>query len=351
MKFSTDYESMLLLVSLLLSLGAYQLRRLAFTRRGKQEETAAEPEEQPPSLSRENEPLKQVLPEPKPKPELESFPLKGLLKKKENIFLVSILAWLLFALYIIISVSRYIDGYYEKQQLVTDLLFLLAVPYFAYHEYICWKNKADYGGMRLINGVFAMSVLVFVTVYSLPKLSEAVIYLSSYQTAASLTFLGYPTEASPVDFAANNGFIRENDLFISSEILKTGQDHLVDINLTCSAFPSHVVFLALALMSNRSLRERGRALLVIPLVHFLNVLRLMALVYVLYEGKINYFIAHDVLARIFSLIAFYFILSWFFRVLPDVHRDVLSALYIGKRHRIRPQTSLTEPDEDAAGGT
>lgn len=177
-------------------------------------------------------------------------------------------------------------------------------------------------------------MLIYLVVYSIPPLAGAVVYFSAYQSAALLTFFGYHTQASSVDFGGNNGLLRENELYISSELLRKGRDNLIDVNLTCSAFPSHVIFLALILLSERELKTKLRALIIIPIVHFLNVLRISALVYVLYTGKMSYFLAHDIMSRLLTLVALFFLFSYLFKLLPDVHKDFLNALSIHRKHKL-----------------
>jgi len=199
---------------------------------------------------------------------------------------------------------------------------------------VAWRNRRDFSGLRFINGLFSISMLIYLVVYSIPPLAGAVVYFSAYQSAALLTFFGYHTQASSVDFGGNNGLLRENELYISSELLRKGRDNLIDVNLTCSAFPSHVIFLALILLSERELKTKLRALIIIPIVHFLNVLRISALVYVLYTGKMSYFLAHDIMSRLLTLVALFFLFSYLFKLLPDVHKDFLNALSIHRKHKL-----------------
>jgi len=199
---------------------------------------------------------------------------------------------------------------------------------------VAWRNRRDFSGLRFINGLFSISMLIYLVVYSIPPLAGAVVYFSAYQSAALLTFFGYHTQASSVDFGGNNGLLRENELYISSELLRKGRDNLIDVNLTCSAFPSHVIFLALILLSERELKTKLHALIVIPIVHFLNVLRISALVYVLYTGKMSYFLAHDIMSRLLTLVALFFLFSYLFKLLPDVHKDFLNALSIHRKHKL-----------------
>jgi len=316
MKFSSDYESILLALSLLLSLCAYLLRRRVFItpKHGKKEDTKTS--------------------------NGDEFIFQKLLKKKENIFRVSAVAWLLFSLYILITMYKSLDGPYHSEELLSDIVFLVFPLYFAYHEYISWKNKEDYAGLRFINGLFAISMILYLVVYSVPPLAGAVVYFSAYKAAALLTLLGYPSQASGVDLGGNDGLLRENELFISSEIFRKGQTDLIDVNLTCSAFPSLVIFLALVLLSRKEARTKAKALLVIPLIHLLNVLRVAALVYVLYTEMMSYLLAHDILSRGLSLLALFAIFAYFFKLLPDVHKDFLSALGINKRHKIKKEQGV-----------
>ena len=316
MKFSSDYESLLLLVSLLLSLFAYLFRRHVFIKK-----EASEPE----SGSGEKE---------------EVFPFQDVLKKKENIFLVSALAWLLFLVYILITIARVVErkgssGYYGEGSLYMDVIFLLFALFCAYHEYVCWKNRKDYRGLRFLNGGFAIYMLVYLVFYSFPQMAAAVVYASAYKTSAILTLFGYDTQAGSVDLGGNHGLFRENENYISSEILRAGQTDLIDINLTCAALPGVVIFLALALLSERDWQTKAKALVVAPIIYLLNVLRMAGIIYVVYTGRMDYFLAHDVISRILSLIALLVLFAYFFRLLPDVHKDFLSALHMHKKHRIR----------------
>ncbi|HID45967.1 MAG TPA: hypothetical protein EYP34_09460, partial [Chromatiaceae bacterium] len=221
MKFSYDYESVLLGFSLSLSLFSYIFRRNY--------------------LRKKNH---------------EFFPFKKILKRKENIFLLSASAWLLFSFYMLLTIGSNLQGFYEKESFFTDIIFVLFPLYCAYHEYVAWRNRRDFSGLRFINGLFSISMLIYLVVYSIPPLAGAVVYFSAYQSAALLTFFGYHTQASSVDFGGNNGLLRENELYISSELLRKGRDNLIDVNLTCSAFPSHVIFLALILLSERELKTK-----------------------------------------------------------------------------------------------
>jgi len=320
MKFSFDYESLLLAFSLFLSLLAYVSRRQV-SRSWEKNQGETRPGRE------KNEPA----------PGNGRFFLEGFLKKKENIFVVSGIAWVLFSLYILSTILRDPDDFYGSDGFYSDVIFLVFPLYLAYHEYVSWRNRKDYAGLRFINGLFAISMIIYLVVYSVPALAGAVIYFSAYKASALLTLLGYHTQASSVDFGGNDGLLRENELFISSGILRTGQTDLVDVNLTCAAFPSLVIFFALALLSRKDVRTRAKALLVIPVIHLLNVVRISALAYVLYTEKMDYLLAHNYISRALSLIALFFLFSYFFRLLPDVHKDFLSGLSIHRKHRIKKE--------------
>ena len=323
MRITSDPESALLTLALVLGLLAYLLRRRGFDQKGKLAEG---------------------------KDLLLDGALKGVLGERKNIFLLAAGAWTLLFLYILVTVLQDTKDFYQGDHFWIDCALLLGLPYLVWHERLCWLKGEDYPGLAFINGVFFLAMTPFILASSVAPLEGAIVYFSSYQTAAFLTMLGYPVESSVVDFAGNDGFLRVNDLYISTEILMKGQgDLVIDINLTCSGFPSHVIFFALALASRKDVRTKATALLAIPLVHFLNILRMMFLVFVIYEDKLGYFTAHDVISRGAALIALFVIFAWFFRLLPDVHKDFLSAMEIHKKHRLKPKKRIPQDTPPGSG--
>lgn len=282
---------------------------------------------------------------------------------------LSAIGWFLLGVYWLLLVPEYLEDF----DIFNVILCGGALPFFSYIGYIEWSSAnteikcptyekkemndtpgpsagtrpekdpqyganltyGGYEGLRFLSGITVISLAGYTIISGVPIVEGSMEYVNAYLVSAFLTLFGYPAEAGGIDYSGNPLWFRNNDLFISVPILHNGQND-VHITLSCTAFPSMLLFTSAIIGANESVRIKMKTfLLTVPVIFVLNILRMSIIVYLTYTGTTSADFAHHVVGKTGSLFALLFLAWVLFTFLPSI-LDNIEEVYnvlLPKDHR------------------
>ena len=237
-----------------------------------------------------------------------------ILKTKEKSHIIKTIGWSMVAFFWSTQINYlyfYEDGDFINAFFVISGIFVLF--YIAYHELLSLEKKESVSCLNWIAGAAALAGII----YSGIELTPLQMWLR--ETVASQS--AYSLELF-VDDVVLSG------IFIS---WKTATINLI---FGCTAVQSMVLFVGIILpLPNVDLKRKiiGLAVTVIP-VYFLNLLRNALVVYLTGTYGDDFFpMAHNVIAKILSLIALIILLLIIIRILPEVFDEISCIIDLPKR--------------------
>ncbi|MFO7676953.1 MAG: archaeosortase A [Thermoplasmatota archaeon] len=230
--------------------------------------------------------------------------------------IVKIMGWVLFSLFWATQPSTlYIKEGGDVFNAAVCIIGIYILIYMAYHEWLSIKTKNFPSCLNWIaGGTFFAGIIYFSIDSSLyPPLKTGLITLVAEHTEYLLQLLG-------VEVIRQNHIITYNGVPIA-------------IIFACTAIQSMVLFVGMiGALSNIHILRRLAALsiTVIP-IYFLNLIR-NAGVIILVGGDITSFeMAHNVIAKIGSLIALIILLFITFKIIPELYDEILCIFNLTKR--------------------
>jgi exosortase/archaeosortase family protein len=260
-----------------------------------------------------------------------------------------------------------VPEYYDKGDIVNMAFCILALPFFslvAYHEYLCFKRKEELTPLDWIAGTTFITSVIYFSIAYIWFLQQYLVYAVAFKSAAVATLFGYHTEPLqgmwdwtqlqyhvPLDHSGTTSInivlactgIQAIALFIGF-IISTKPDKSVyidwaNVNLKIvkrklkKARGIEALRLRFVKRTLENLLWRSNKLRVflafmytVPIIYMTNLLRNAALVYVVYEDKLEFDMAHNVLTKIMALALMLFMLLLLFDVLPELQENVLGLL-------------------------
>ena len=237
-----------------------------------------------------------------------------LLKTKEKSHIIKIIGWSLVAFFWSTQINYlyfYEEGDFVNAFFVISGVFVLF--YIAYHEMLSFEKKDSVSCLNWIAGAAALAGII----YSGIELTPLQMWLR--ETVASQS--GYA-----LDIFVDN--VEVNDIFI------TWQTATINLIFACTAVQSMVLFVGIILPLPKANFKRkiiGLAITVIP-VYFLNLLRNALVIYLTGVYGDDFFsTAHNVIAKILSLIALIILLFILIKILPEVFDEISCIFDLPKR--------------------
>jgi archaeosortase A len=228
---------------------------------------------------------------------------------------LKILGWGLFSFFWATQPHTLYKGGDDVFNAVVCILGIYILIYMAYHEWLSLKTKATPSCLNWIaGGTFFAGIIYFSIDSSLyPQLKTSLITMVSEQTQYLLEILGY-------EVSRNINIITYNQIPIQ-------------IIFACTAIQSMVLFVGMigALPKiNITRRLAALSITVFP-IYFLNLIR-NAGVIILVGGNITSFgIAHNVIAKIGSLIVLIILLFITFKIVPELYDELMCIFNLTKR--------------------
>lgn len=241
---------------------------------------------------------------------------KKYLTQRIHPLILAAIGWLLFGVFWLF----HFQDYREADDMVNALISLGAFPFFAYIAFREIESIPRGGceGLRFLSGITVISMTGYTLVSEVPVLELSLEYINACLVSGFLTLSGFPSEAGGVDFSGNPLLFRSNDHILAVPILHDGHNEIL-ITLSCTAISSMFLFSAAIL----SAREPGSiklrtALLIIPTIFILNIVRMSMITYFTYTGLTSPEFAHHILGKAGSLLVLLFLAWVLFTFLPSV---------------------------------
>ncbi|HLE96016.1 MAG TPA: archaeosortase A [Candidatus Thermoplasmatota archaeon] len=203
--------------------------------------------------------------------------------------------------------------------------------YFAWHERMSWKWQEDPPALRWLAGTTFVAASVYFAFLVFPALAAAAIRLTAIQTVWMLKGLFRLDAETAPDLDGVDTHI----LLITP----TGvQDYAVTIILACTAIQSMMIFGgAIGTVEASTRRKWLAALATIPAIHVLNIFRNAGIVfgYKILDwsmfGIESFEWMHSYVGKFGSLAALVVLALVLFRILPELHGNILDVFDLPKR--------------------
>lgn len=248
-------------------------------------------------------------------------------KKKEKHF-IRILGWVLFGIYwafqgeIYVKINDYVNAFFSYS----------ALPFFiyiSYHEYLSYKWKEEHRGLKFLAGTTFFSAFPYFIVDKFIIVSQSLIIFTAKQTVFFLNLISN-TEYS-IGEIGWNGIEYYTPVFPS----------YIGIILACTAIQSMLIFIGGILATEGedysfNKRRLKAFLITVPVIYVLNIIRNVGIIYGVNDLDLNFEYLHGVLGKGGSLIALIILAFFVFKILPELHENILSLVELYKRKKPTP---------------
>lgn len=216
--------------------------------------------------------------------------------------IIGAFSWILFALACLIKALEFLSG----KDYVNVMIFSLGAIFFLLMaKAIVSRNS------RAFLDVTTFSVLacaIYFPFVFIPLFNSALIELTAHLSSILGNMLGYQMNSY-------------------GAVIKLGNSS-VEIILACTAIESMALFSGVILGINADLKRKLKAFLIsVPVIYLLNLFRnvfvIVSFAYSIF-GENSFYIAHHVIAKLFSFIALIAIVYAVFRILPELTELIYS---------------------------
>ena len=233
--------------------------------------------------------------------------------------ILKIIGWIIFAFYWSAQPSSlFLGGDKDVFNAIVCIIGVYVLCYLAYHEWLSYVRKDNISCINWIAGASAFSGIIYFGVeqtFIAPLLIKEVARESAWVLSLFMDNIGLGT-------CSSDGCI----ILLESEIV-------VRIIFACTAIQSMVIFVGMiGALPKIDLKRRtiGLVITVLP-VYFLNLLRNALVVYLTGNNITNFFMAHNVISKIGSLIALIVLLVIVIKIIPEIFDEIICLTDIYKR--------------------
>ena len=274
--------------------------------------------------------------------------------------LFSIVGWQGFGLYWALEVPNYISLHPDDP--VNVILYAPALALFtvfSVHEYRLYKSGGEMTALRFMAGLTSVGTGVYFLFAKVAIFSTGLIWATAAQTSWAINLLGAHTSVGlpAYDPATNEILI---PIFGSS----------ISIILACTGIEAIVIFLGAFIafeprkepwkaykkvsrtvkgyMKMSSRERRVRALLyTIPPIWVLNLVRNVAILYLVDNGITSFEVAHGYAGKAFSFLVLLALAMIVFDLVPEIYDDLLDLYRLGKPPRKDDEGTRVQGDKGA----
>lgn len=190
--------------------------------------------------------------------------------------------------------------------------------FLAYHEYLCHRWKEEYEPLRFASVATCVAGLGFYVVYTIQPVAQALINEVASDTAWVLNriTLGYYLGPGGIN---NEGEYSVPVLFNAPHL---GEN--VNIVIACTAIQAILVAAAFILTVDAPMKRRIKTFLVVAVpTYFLNLLRNVLIIYLVYNGITDFETAHAIIGKLaISLVGFFALMLIAFTMLPELYISI-----------------------------
>jgi len=218
----------------------------------------------------------------------------------------------------------------------------VAFPFFAYlgyQEYLSYRWDKDDESLKFIAGLSFIAGMTYFLIDLIPSLAAVIIYFIAVQTVWILNLMGYPAGAYFSDM--NYAGTQEEGIFLP--LRDTSPQ--ISIVLACTAIQAIVIFVAAIYCTKAdSMRKFKGYVAALPVIHVLNIVRNVGVIYLSNVAGLNFDFVHIYIGKTFSLIVLIFITFYIFKILPELHENILGLVDLPMRKKKMKSIKSTEYD-------
>ncbi len=234
--------------------------------------------------------------------------------------ILKLVGWIIFAFYWSTQpLSLYANEGGDIFNGVVCVIGVYVLFYFAYHEWLSFLRKETISSLNWITGASAIAGLIY---FSIERsfLATSLIYEVARESAWILDIIIGKVTIGVVGAT-------------STQILYNGTS-VVSIIFACTAVQSFVIFVGMiTALANINIKRKIFGLLVTVLpVYILNLFRNALVAFLLVKNITDFNMAHNVIAKLGSLVALILLLLIVVKIIPEVFDKILSLTEIYKRN-------------------
>ncbi|MDI9610118.1 MAG: archaeosortase A [Archaeoglobaceae archaeon] len=216
--------------------------------------------------------------------------------------IIGAFAWSFFALACLIKAMEFLNG---KDYINVFIFSLGALFFFLMAKAIISRNSKTF---LEVTAFSALACAIYFPFVFLQSFNSTIIETTAYLTSVLGNMLGYPMNSYGRIVKLENGS--------------------VEIILACTAIESMALFTGATLGINADRKRKAKAFMIsVPVIYFLNLFRnvfvVVSFAYSIF-GENSFYIAHHVIAKIFSFLALLAIAYGVFRILPELTELIYS---------------------------
>lgn len=242
-------------------------------------------------------------------------------RKVERHFIIAS-GWLIFAFYWATQ-PEYL--YYHGDRDIVNAVFCIVgvyfISYISYHEYLSYKRGENIKSLDFLAGATFFSGMIYFLIQKIEFLAGWLIKIVAVQSAGILDVFGYNAEAGEIYYGINTHV----------PIYFNGHES-VQLILACTGLQSIAVFAGVLIALNADRNRRIKAFLyTVPAIYILNLIRNAGVVYGMEELGMSFYMMHNVIGKIGSLIALIILAFIVFELLPELYENIMDLTNLPKR--------------------
>ena len=229
--------------------------------------------------------------------------------------MIKIIGWILFCFFWALQPAHLYLPSNDVFNGAVAIIGVYVLIYVAYHEWLSIKTKTRVSCLNWIaGGTFLAGIIYFsVDISIIPGIKDGLIHVVADHSNALLNILGIPASIQGCVIYYNNSPIT--------------------IIFACTAIQSIVLFVGMiGALNSVNVRRKGLALLVtIVPIYFLNLIRNASVIYFVGGNITSFEMAHNVIAKVGSLIALIILLLIAFKIIPELYDEIICLVDLPKR--------------------
>ncbi|MBC7128193.1 MAG: archaeosortase A [Thermoplasmatales archaeon] len=230
--------------------------------------------------------------------------------------------WMLFAIY---WATQPEILYYKGEGDIVNALFCIAGVYFlsyiSYHEWLSYKKEENLASLNFLAGATFVAGLLYFIFEKVDFLAGLLIKIVAEQTASIMNFFGYNVTTGNVIYGINTVV----------PIYFNGHES-VQLILACTGLQSMAVFVGVFGAVNSDYIKRIKGLLITVItIYILNLIRNAGVIYGMEILGIDFYIMHNVIGKIGSLIALIVLAFITFEMVPEIYNNISALFDLTKR--------------------
>ncbi|HEC76754.1 MAG TPA: archaeosortase A [Thermoplasmatales archaeon] len=231
--------------------------------------------------------------------------------------------WFLFAIYWATQPEfLYYKGDRDIVNAVFCILGVYFISYMSYHEYLSYKRGENIKSMDFLAGATFFSGIIYFLFQKIDFMAGLLIKVVAVHSAGILRAFGYNAEVGGIYYGLNTHV----------PIYFNGHES-VQLILACTGLQSIAVFAGVLLALKADKNRRIKAFLyTVPTIYILNLIRNAGVVYGMEEMGLSFYMMHNVIGKIGSLIALIILAFIVFELLPELYENIMDLFNLPKRN-------------------